>query len=77
MHGQYIRILIDSLLVKKTQSYGYQGEMWKEKQSEIIAAQDQALANKYHYKKLTDRSWKQMKTVNNLTRQQNAYQHAS
>ena len=52
MHGQDIRVPTDSLLVKKIQSYGCRGEMWKEKQSEIIAAQDQALANKYHYTKI-------------------------
>jgi hypothetical protein len=52
MHGQYTRIPIDSLLVKKIHSYGSWGEIWKEKQSEITTAQDEALPTKNHATKL-------------------------
>ena len=43
----------DSLLAKKTCSYGSWGEIWKETESEVIAAQDQAYKpnmSQKHYK---------------------------
>jgi hypothetical protein len=47
-----LEVLTDSLLLKKTLSYGCQGEILKETESEIIAVQDQALQTKYHATKI-------------------------
>jgi len=52
-----ILVWIDSLLAKKTDSYGCRGESWKERlkgetESEIIVAKDQALQTKYHATKI-------------------------
>jgi hypothetical protein len=52
MLGQYIRSTDRQLLAKKTHSYSCWGEIWKETESEIIAAQGQALLAKYHATKI-------------------------
>jgi hypothetical protein len=44
-----LEVWIDSVLAKKTGSYGCRGKSRKEKtESGIIAAQDQAMQSKYH-----------------------------
>ena len=47
-----LEVWIDSLLVEKTCSCGCWGEIWKQKQSKITAAHDQALQTKYHATKI-------------------------
>jgi len=49
MHGQYIRSM-DRKLISKEDMFLWllRGDMKEETESEIIAAQDQALQTKYH-----------------------------
>ena len=54
MHGRYVRN-IDSLLVRKTCSsflWLLKGDLKAETESEIMAAQDQALQTKYYATKI-------------------------
>jgi len=79
MHSQYITSM-DRMLISKVGMLLWlsRGDLKEETESEIIAAQDQALQTKYHatnyYKQ---KQTANADTVNNLTRLWNtSYQHA-
>ena len=71
MHGQYIRCM-DRQLISEEDTFLWlsKGDLKAETESEIVAAQDQALHTKYYGKKY----WKQRQvtnagSANNLMRQ--------
>jgi hypothetical protein len=60
----------DSLSVKQTRSYGCRRKLWKQKpQSEIPAAEDDALRTKYHATPILKTEIANSDCVNNMTGQ--------